>query len=182
MDGSASFATQPYQQLANVYLAAGRDADARKVAIARRRDLRAFGNLSRPGWLGNWLLDNTIRYGYRTWRAAVGLVIVYAIVVAVFWCARFHGGVIPVQTTPNVTSTEQVTAASCNNRDYPCFNPFGYAINTVIPIINVHQADFWSPNGLGPVVVTYLGTAFGWLFVTLAVAGYTGLARNTANP
>jgi hypothetical protein len=32
------------------------------------------------------------------------------------------------------------------------------------------------------VLVTYLGTALGWLFATLAVAGYTGLARNAAAP
>jgi hypothetical protein len=99
-NGSTKFATQPYQQLANVYLAAGRDADARKVAIARRRDLRAFGNLSRPAWFGNWLLDFTIRYGYRTWRAVIGLAILFAIVVVFFSFFRLHGGVIPVQTPP----------------------------------------------------------------------------------
>ena len=34
------------------------------------------------------------------------------------------------------------TATRCTS-DYPCFYPFGYTVNTVIPIINVHQADYW---------------------------------------
>jgi hypothetical protein len=78
--------------------------------------------------------------------------------------------------------------AHCNGV-YPCFNPFGYAVDTVIPIINVHQADFWAPNahasspwGWLSVVITYLSTGLGWLFATLAVAGYTGLARNASSP
>ncbi len=63
------FATQPYEQLAKVYQQAGQDEEARKVAIAQRRDLRRYGKLNRYRRLGNWLLDNTIRYGYGTWRA-----------------------------------------------------------------------------------------------------------------
>lgn len=185
-NGPASFATQPYQQLANVYLQAGRDEDARVVAIARRRDLRSFGKITRPGKFGNRLLDITIGYGYRTWRAAFALALLYALVVLFFWFARYYHAVIPLQMTPGLETVP--TAANCSAHDYPCFNPFGYAIDTVIPLINVHQADFWGPNakagawGHLSVVITYLGTIFGWLFATLAVAGYTGLARTTAAP
>ncbi len=192
---SASFATQPYEQLANFYLQNGRDADARRVAIARRRDQRRYGEITRPGSVGNWLLDNTIRYGYRTWRAAVLLAILYAFVVGFLWCASHHGAIIAVQASPAVPTSapaaRTMPAATRCTKYYPCFNPFGYAIDTVIPIINVHQADFWAPNaragapwgwGWATVLVTYLGTALGWLFATLAVAGYTGLARNAAAP
>ena len=68
--GSAVFATQPYEQLAAVYRQAGQDDQARKVAIARRADLRKYGNLNRYRRFGNWFLDWTIKYGYQTWRAA----------------------------------------------------------------------------------------------------------------
>jgi hypothetical protein len=63
------FATQPYEQLAAVCRRAGQDAAARKVAIARRADLRKYGNLNPYRRFGNWLLDKTIKYGYQTWRA-----------------------------------------------------------------------------------------------------------------
>jgi hypothetical protein len=196
--GSAdSFATQPYEQLANFYLEAGRDADARRVAIARRRDSRRYArNGQRVGWLrwvGNWLLDNTIRYGYRTWRAAVMLAILLGLVACFYSCASHHGAIIATQVPPAAQTSPPTlrsipTATHCANY-YPCFNPFGYAVDTVIPIINVHQADFWGPNahaadpwGFLSVLVSYLSTGLGWLLATLAVAGYTGLARNTAAP
>jgi hypothetical protein len=73
------------------------------------------------------------------------------------------------------------TATQCTSI-YPCFYPFGYTIDTVIPIINVHQADNWRPDGSGPwgeafVVATWIWTALGWALATLLVAGYTGLVR-----
>jgi len=44
------------------------------------------------------------------------------------------------------------------------------------------EAAYWGPNGSVPwgkagMVITCLGTGLGWLFATLAVAGYTGLVR-----
>ena len=30
---------------------------------------------------------------------------------------------------------------------YPCFCPAGYAFDLVVPLINIHQAEFWQPNG-----------------------------------
>ena len=197
-DNTSYFATQPYQQLASFYQQAGLDADARRIAIARRRDFRRYGKISRPGKIGNWLLDISIRYGYRTWRAAAGLAALYLLVVLFFFAASHNNAVIPVQTTPglqtpvpgvSVQYTQTVPSATKCTTQYPCFNPWGYAVDVVIPIINVHQADFWGPNrkaaspwGWSSVWVTYLGTGLGWLLATLAVAGYTGLARSTSAP
>jgi len=195
------FATQPYRQLADVYRAAGRNADARRVAIAQRRDLRAFGNLTPWAKVGNWLLDNTIRYGYRTWHAAIALAVLYAAVAAFFFVARSHGALVAVQATPNPTSatssvSQPASAINSTSPDpakctasYPCFNTFGYTIDTVIPLINVHQSDLWAPNAHAKppwdwlsVWITYVSTGLGWLLATLAVAGYTGLARNASSP
>jgi hypothetical protein len=75
----AAFATQPYEQLAAVYRQVGQDDQAREVAIARRADLREYGNLNQYRWLGNWFLDWTIKYGYQTWRAAIGLTALFVV-------------------------------------------------------------------------------------------------------
>jgi hypothetical protein len=77
------------------------------------------------------------------------------------------------------------SVAQCTN-SYPCFYPAGYAIDTVIPIINVHQATYWGPNGDAPLgdaltVFTWVCTALGWALATLAAAGFTGLVRNSDN-
>jgi hypothetical protein len=173
------FATQPYEQLAVVYRHAGQDVEARQVAIARRADLRKYGNLSRSRRAGNWLLDKTIKYGYKTWRAAAVLLLLYLIVLGLSIFAQHHGLIAPAG---NVRGLQPAPVATKCTGNYPCFYPPGYAIDTVIPIINVHQASYWGPNGSAPwgwtwVAVTWIATALGWALATLLVAGYTGLAR-----
>lgn len=128
------------------------------------------------------MLDKTIRYGYETWRAVLALVVLYAVAVAIFWIAQHNGNlIVPVMPTAGGYQPPPVT--QCTSV-YPCFYPIGYAIDTVIPIINVHQATYWGPNGHAVwgralVAFTWAGTALGWALATLAVAGYTGLARNS---
>ena len=168
-----------------VYQQAGQDADARKVAIARRRDLRRYGNLTWYRKAANWLLDITIRYGYQTGRAVIGLAAVYAVVLAIFWFAQYRAGlIVPAQDVTKIHPTP--TAAHCTSH-YPCFSPVGYAIDIVIPFVNVHQADYWrlsasAPGGWLLVYVTWAGIGLGWALATLVVAGFTGLVRNSDAP
>ena len=175
------FATQPYEQLAKVYQQGGQDKEARIIALARRRDIRVYGDLTWYRKALNWLLDRTIQYGYQTWRAVLAVVLVYVAAVVLFWAAQHHANlIVPIM---NTASRPTPTAMHCTSR-YPCFYPAGYAINVVIPIINVHQASYWGPNGNAPwgdvlTVFTWLGTALGWALATLAVAGYTGLVRSS---
>ena len=178
-DSTADFATQPYEQLAAVYRQAGQDTEARKVAIARGADLRKYGNLNPYRWAGNWLLDKTIKYGYQAWRAGVGLAAVFVVFTALSIFAQHHHLMVPVGDTDGLHSAPSAT--KCTS-DYPCFYPVGYAIDTVIPIINVHQADNWGPYGQVPwgrvwVAGTWIATGLGWALATLLVAGYTGLVR-----
>ena len=65
------YSPQPYEQLAAVYRRAGRDQDARTVAIAKQRARRR--TLSLPGRLWSLLLDGLVGYGYRTWVAGLWL-------------------------------------------------------------------------------------------------------------
>jgi hypothetical protein len=174
------FTTQPYEQLAQAYRQAGRDTEARRVAIARRRDLRRYGDLTIYRRLGNWLLDNSIRYGYRTWRAVAALATLYAVAFVIFLIAQHHTGwLIPVLAP---TGMHPLPSASHCTSSYACFYPAGYAIDTVIPLVNVHQSTYWLPNGHAPwghalVIFTWVSTILGWALATLAVAGYTGLVR-----
>jgi hypothetical protein len=177
--GSAVFPTQPYEQLATVYRQAGQDDQARKVAIARRADLRKYAGLNPYRRFGNWFLDWTIKYGYQTWRAAVGLAVVFVAFLVLSVLAQHQHVMVPIGEIEGLHSVPSATRCTS---DYPCFYPAGYAIDTVIPIINVHQADYWSPNGDAPwgwfwVGLSWIATAVGWALATLLVAGYTGLVR-----
>ena len=178
-DNRANFATQPYEQLAAVYRQAGQDDDARKVAIARRADKRKYGQLNPYRWLGNWFLDWSVKYGYQTWRAGVMLAAVFVIFLVFSFVAQRAHLMVPVGDTEGLHYVP--SAAKCTS-NYPCFYPLGYAIDTVIPLINVHQAAYWGPDGHAPwghawVAGTWVTTGFGWALATLLVAGYTGLAR-----
>jgi hypothetical protein len=93
--------------------------------------------------------------------------------------AQHHGVIVPVADTAGARSVP--VATRCTG-DYPCFYPAGYAIDLVIPIINVHQAAYWGMAGNAPwgwawVAGTWIATGLGWALATLLVAGYTGMAR-----
>jgi hypothetical protein len=93
--------------------------------------------------------------------------------------AQQHHLMEPVGNTLGLRPVPSATRCTSN---YPCFYPVGYAVDTVIPIINVHQADNWGPDGNAPwgqawVAVTWVATGSGWALATLLVAGYTGLVR-----
>jgi hypothetical protein len=178
-DKPASFAAQPYEQLAAMYRQAGQEGEARTVAIARRQDLRKYGKLNWYRKFGNWFLDKTIRYGYQTWRAAVGLAVVFVAFLALSLVGQHQHVIVPVGDTKDLHPVP--TATQCTHK-YPCFYPFGYTVDTVIPIINVHQAEYWGPDGHASagwvwVVSAWGATAVGWALATLLVAGYTGLVR-----
>lgn len=180
-DAGAAFASGPYEQLFQVYQRAGNDTDARKVAIAERRDQRKFGRLRWHRKIFNRLLDVTIGYGFQTWRALVLLAGLYVLVLAASLVALHQSGSI-VPVPQNAVGILPKPSALLCTRNYPCFSPLGYAFDTVVPIIGVHQAEYWRPDASTPwgevcMWVSSAGTVLGWLLVTLAVAGYTGLAR-----
>ena len=171
------FTPGPYEQLAAVYRQAGQDSEARKVAIFRRADLRKYGKLNPYRWVGNWFLGLSIGYGYRTWRAGLVLIAVFTLFALLACFAQQHHLMVPVGDTKGLP----VSAAKCTS-SYPCFYPIGYTIDTVIPVINVHQAAYWGPDGSAPlgqawVAATWIATGLGWALATLLVAGYTGLVR-----
>ena len=170
-----SFAPEPYEQLAKVYRQAGNDGEAREVAIARRVDERRYGNLDTYRKDGNWFFDKTIKFGYQTWRAALGLIVVFVAFLVMSLFAQHHHAIVPVNDL--AVGVHPVPVATRCASGYPCFYPFGYAVDVVIPVINLHQADFWGLDGWGWVVGSWAATVLGRAAVTLLVVGYTGLVR-----
>lgn len=173
------FAAQPYRQLSDVYRRAGQEDEARTVEIAMRRDMRSYGNLALAQKTLNWILDTTIRYGFQTGRALAGIALLYIVVFLAFLAAQHQGSLIVAINLNNPQL--HPTAMQCVT-GYPCFYPAGYAFDTVIPLINIHQADYWQVNGHHPfgwawVLGSWIATALGWFLATLLVVGYSGLAK-----
>ena len=65
---------------------------------------------------------------------------------------------------------------------YPIFEPILYSADVFLPIVNLHQEDFWLPNGkhdVGWYVLLYMWfhIAAGWVLTTVFVVGLTGIVK-----
>ena len=181
---SPDYTPQPYTQLAEVYRRSGHDDRAREVLIAREVDRRLQVTASRSSKAKSLFMGATIAHGYKPTRALV------AILVLLFSGAVLLSGdpgrqamvasKAPTtnQPTPLASTAARPKALTCPP-DYPCFNPWVYSAETVIPLITLGQTDNWQPaGGLSRYQLwTWAATALGWLFTTLAVAGLTGVIR-----
>jgi hypothetical protein len=106
-------------------------------------DFRYVGRLW--GWLQEW----TVGYGYRPWLAALWL--------AMFWLAGvlWFGG-----HRLNKLDSDQD----------PAWNPWLYAADLLIPVVNLGQDGPWRTEGTSAFVASLL-TMVGWTLATTAAAG-----------
>jgi hypothetical protein len=66
---------------------------------------------------------------------------------------------------------------------YPAFNAWMYSLDTLFPVLEVGQKDFWRPEPARPwgrlaMGYFYLQAVVGWGFSLLAVAGFSGLVKS----
>jgi hypothetical protein len=142
---------QPYEQLAALYRRLGDDADARRVLLEKQRRRRR--ELRPPARILGRLLDWTVGYGYRPWRAALWLVVMLAVGTAVFSNQR------PVP----VTTGRQ-------------FDAVMYTFDLLLPISAFGLRDAFAPVG-STRWLAYGLTAAGWLLATALVAGVSRALR-----
>jgi hypothetical protein len=80
------------------------------------------------------------------------------------------------------TKTEgSISAAGCHG-SYPCFSPAAYVLDTLLPVVDLHQERNWMPArprpwGVWYEVLTYVLIASGWILTTAVVAGIGSLWR-----
>jgi hypothetical protein len=139
---------QPYEQLARHYRETGHDHDARTVLLAKYRNRTR--QLRFPFRLWGYLQDVTVGYGYRPGRALTWLVglIVVAGICSTVWEPR-----------PVISSA-------------PTFNAVVYALDVVLPILDLGQEKSYSAVGFGRVVV-WVAILAGWLLASTVIAAIT---------
>jgi hypothetical protein len=152
------YAPQPYEQLVAVYRRAGRDQDARSVAIAKQRARRR--TLAPHGRMWSLLLDALIGYGYRTWLAGLWLLGFLVVGWVVFAWAY------PTHMAPTKRPGEAL----------PQFQPFVYALDTLLPVVDLQQQNNWIPRGVAQ-WWAWVSILSGWVLTTAVVAALTGLVR-----
>lgn len=150
----AVYRDQPYEQLASYYRKLGRDDQARKVLLARRRTRRA----QQPQWLRiwGWLQDAMVGYGYAPGRALAWLAAVFLV-----GCLYF-----------GANHPEPV-----NLTVHPTFNPALYTADVLLPLPGIGQLSDWNPGGT-TLLLTVVLRLIGWLLaITIGAAITRSLAR-----
>lgn len=150
------YAPGKYNELAGAYRRSGYEKEAEQVVVAKLRARRKTlpWYLQFLDLLGDW----TVKYGYQKSRAVFllfGLVVV--------GCVVFH-----LAHPTHLIATEPAG-------QLPDFQPFVYALDVVVPIIDLRQQTFWVPDGGWAAAWTWVSIALGWALTTTAVVGMTGL-------
>ncbi|MFD5271019.1 oxidoreductase [Streptomyces sp. NPDC058335] len=150
---TAEYNPEPYERLAAVLRAGGEDEDAREVLLAKQRRRRE--TLPPAAKLWGYVQDWTVAYGYRPGRAAVWM--------AVLWAASSlafrHADHPPV------------------SRDgHPPWNPALFALDLLLPVIDLGQGGQWRMQGGWQWVQTAM-ILLGWILATTVAAGATRLLR-----
>jgi hypothetical protein len=152
------YAPQFYEQLAAHYRRAGQPEDSRRTLIAKQH--RRTETLNWPSRVWNTLLYWLVGYGYRTWQAGLWLLGFLIAGTAIFATANAH---------------HQLTAVKSAS-ELPHFNPLIYALDLLLPIVNLGQQDGWIPHGNFAVVYWTL-ILVGWVLTTAVVAGLSGALK-----
>ncbi|WP_406380888.1 oxidoreductase [Streptomyces sp. NBC_01618] len=147
------YVPEPYERLATVLRSCGEDADAREVLLAKQRRRRE--TLPPAAKLWGFLQDWTVAYGYRPGRAAVWM--------AVLWAA-------------GALAFSRHVPAAIKHDEHPAWNPALYALDLLVPVINLGQDGYWRMEGgwqWGSAALVLLG----WILATTIAAGASRLLR-----
>lgn len=152
-DATPEYSPEPYEQLATVLRADGMDEDAREVLLAKQRRRRETLPLAARLW--GYAQDITVAYGYRPGRAAVWMAVLWAMGSVVF----------ALRPPPPLKPGEG-----------PHWDPALYALDLLLPVIDLGQDGAWKPAGAGQWFATAL-VLLGWVLATTVAAGATRLLR-----
>lgn len=184
------YAAQPYRQLADVYSAAGREEDARRVLIAQRDHLLVSGNYISPFEKFRLrALKVAVGYGYRMSRPLAGLALtaVSAIALVVVSAATTDA----VRLTP-VYSNQVKAAASARPAGPADADPsalhctlvdqIGLGIELSVPLINTTtrvRCNIIASSKIEQLIVAagWIFQVLGWMFAALFAAGVAKTIR-----
>src|SRR5664280_1916515 len=185
-----SYSPQPWQQLAAVHRAAGHERDARRILIAQQDDRRR--RLLRPGPHAGWrtraglalyrsylkALRLVVGYGYQTWRALIGLLVIL-VAGAGLGLGAGHTRSSPTQYVATHTRATASPGTACS-----AVEQVGLGVDLSLPVIKTNtrarcDLDSTSRPGQWFTVGSWILLVLSWAAATLVVAGYTGVVRRT---
>jgi hypothetical protein len=174
---------QPYEQLAKVLSADGNEEGATDVLIAQREAQRLSGHLGRLERIWNWVLQVTIGYGFRPLRA-LWWIFGFMLLGAVLFGAGYR---MQIMTPTEAEAYQHFAETGEAPPHYPPFNALIYSLENFLPVVELHQGEYWRPNPLhqrsrrleANLLRWYLWLHIlaGWTLTPLLFAGLSGLIR-----
>ncbi len=133
---------QPYQQLAKVLREAGREEAAADVLIEKQVERRRFGGMGALERAWNVVLEATIGYGYRPLRALWWIAAFVLLGTALFgWGYRAR-----IITPTDENAYQKFVATGIAPPHYPPFHALVYSLENFLPVVELHQGNYWRPN------------------------------------
>jgi hypothetical protein len=216
-DEKYKFVPGPYEILAKALRAAGDEDGANAVAFAKRAD-RAKARKNKLGHrVSDLIFGAFVGYGYKPWRGFRWLIGLLVIGFCVFFRAApmTEGGsgvikpAVPIVFDNNLarcatdfSQTGQACSKSIHKIEqlnshkiyyslpieYTPFSPFWYALDTLIPLVDLGQETAWSPSpfdqsvfedpwGWAVLIYLYVHIIMGWVLTTLTVVALTGVIK-----
>jgi hypothetical protein len=177
------YSPQPYTQLANAYLEVGKDHERRIVLMQQQFDLLRYGELSFWSRVWSRILRFFTGYGFQLWKTFTAIIVVYLLLVGLVAGVKSNDAFLASDSAAEVIVSahhlDGLHSNSCTTY-YPCVSNWLYPLDSLIPVINFHQADFWSFNesnswgSYGQLSFDAL-TLIGWSLASLLVAGASGI-------
>jgi hypothetical protein len=201
----AEFDAGAYEQVARVFRRHGYAVEAERVLI-RQRDAAWRSVLARSrgdGLAGRawaavrfaraWAFGRTVGYGYRPGRALVALVGLLLVVATALQVPALAGTLRAVDPRGNVyaptgrlvtvdADAREARTDECGGGQVRCLDPLLYAVDTVVPLVDLGQRATWyadphAPWGGFALWLLNGATLLGWLLSTILVLSFARLAR-----
>lgn len=183
------FDPRPWEQLASVLRDNGDPHGARHVLIKRathRLHSKQGAYSSRPRRVGARIVGWPTGYGHQPFRVIfliVGLILLLTGgLTAMQASMRSSPAYGPVFDYAGVLypANGEIVSTSCGDGTVRCFSPFLYAVDTVVPLVDLRQRGTWYPTDTtqGDILNIALGvfTLLGWFMSSLFVVA---LARDS---
>lgn len=193
---NGQFYPQPYQHLAKFYRETGHRYEAREILIEKEREQRKAAKSGILVRLWDAAAEAVAGYGYKPWLSLWwlgGLVAIMMGMAQLTWTAGdFAPNSAVVLTSqdwkaiadgPSENPAADWTAPQAPGKDYETFYAFAYALDVVVPVLDLGQTDAWAPSparGEWGYRLFYLQKIFivlGWVVTAIAAAAISGMIR-----
>ncbi|MEU4160535.1 hypothetical protein [Actinoplanes sp. NPDC026670] len=187
LDRMTRYDPRAWERLAAVLRTAGDVDGAEAVLVAQHRRARRLR--TGRGRFFDVLQDVTVRYGFRPQRALYLLVALIAAVTAGLSLpgvqaqmrATDQNALVFTPAGAQPLPDEHLPPGACGNGKVRCLSPFFYAVDTVVPLIDLHQRSTWYPvaerDGVLLEWLLNLCTILGWIASTVFAVSFTRLGR-----